>query len=80
MNLKTILVPVDGSIVAEAALAPAVALAREANAKIVLLRAAEAHTLPATDPIEAQVDVMREAQEYLASTRARMIAAGIADV
>ena len=28
MNLKTILVPLDGSTVAEAALAPAVALAR----------------------------------------------------
>lgn len=80
MNLKTILVPLDGSIVAEAALAPAVALAREAAAKLVLLRAAEAHTLPTTDPIEAQVDVMREAQDYLDAARARVTAAGAADV
>jgi nucleotide-binding universal stress UspA family protein len=80
MNLKTILVPLDGSTVAEAALAPAVALAREAGAKLVLLRAAEAHTLPTTDPIEAQVDVMREAEEYLARTRAKVMGAGIADV
>ena len=80
MNLKTILVPLDGSPVAEAALAPAVALAREAGAKLVLLRAAEAHTLPTADPIEAQVDVMREAQEYLARTRARVAGAGVADV
>lgn len=80
MNLKTVLVPLDGSIVAEAALAPAVALAREAAAKLVLLRAAEAHTLPTTDPIEAQVDVMREAQDYLDAARAHVTAAGAADV
>jgi nucleotide-binding universal stress UspA family protein len=80
MNLKTILVPLDGSTVAEAALAPAVALAREAGAKLVLLRAAEAHTLPTADPIAAQVDVMREAEEYLARTRAKVMGAGIVDV
>ena len=80
MNLKTILVPLDGSTVAEAALAPAVALAREAGAKLVLLRAAEAHTLPTADPIQAQVDVMREAQEYLARARARVAGAGVTNV
>ena len=79
MNLKTILVPLDGSTVAEAALAPAVALAREAGAKLVPLRAAEAHPA-AGDPIEAQSDVMREAQEYLAAARARVMAAGVPDV
>ena len=80
MNLKTILVPVDGSIVAEAALRPAVELAREAGAKIVLLRAAEAHTLPMADLVNAQVMVMRETQEYLAGARDRMLAAGAKDV
>ena len=80
MNVKTILVPLDGSIIAEAALTPAVELAREARAKLVLLRAAQAHTLPMTDPIEAQVDVMRESQEYLAAARARVQTAGVADV
>ncbi len=55
-------------------------LARESGAKLVLLRAAEAHTLPMTDPIEAQVDVMREAEEYLDAARARVMAAGVADV
>jgi nucleotide-binding universal stress UspA family protein len=48
MNVRTILVPLDGSIIAEAALTPAVELAREARAKLVLLRAAQAHTLPMT--------------------------------
>jgi nucleotide-binding universal stress UspA family protein len=80
MKVKTILVPLDGSIVAEAALTPAVDLAREAGARLVLLRAAQAHTLPMADPIEAQVDVMREAQEYLAAARARVTAAGVRDV
>jgi nucleotide-binding universal stress UspA family protein len=80
MKLSTILVPLDGSIVAEAALTPAVDLARTAGAKMVLLRAAEAHTGPLTDPVEAQVHVMREAEEYLAATQARVKSAGVAEV
>ena len=55
-------------------------LAREAHAKLILLRAAEAHTRPLADPIEAQVDVMRETTTYLGATRARVMAAGVADV
>ena len=80
MNVKTVLVPLDGSIFAEAALAPAADLAREAGAKLLLLRAAKAHTLPLADPIKAEVDVIHEAQEYLAAARARMTAAGVGDV
>jgi nucleotide-binding universal stress UspA family protein len=80
MNVKTILVPLDGSLLAEAALTPAVEFARQAGAKLVLLRAAQAHTLPMADLIEAQVLVMREAQEYLETVRARLRAAGIDDV
>jgi nucleotide-binding universal stress UspA family protein len=71
MNVKSILVPLDGSISAEAALTPAVDLARDKAARLVLLRAAEAHTLVA-DPTEAQVAAVREAEEYLASLRARV--------
>jgi len=80
MKLKTILVPLDGSSVAEAALTPAVDLAREAGAKLVLLRAAEAHARPMADPVEAQVSVIREAQDYLTAVRGRALAAGVADV
>ena len=80
MNLKTILVPLDGSSVAEAALTPAVDLARETGAKLLLLRAAEAPTRPTADPVEAQVVVMQEAQEYLAAAQDRVMAAGVADV
>jgi nucleotide-binding universal stress UspA family protein len=80
MKLKTIIVPLDGSIVAEAALTRAVELAQETRAKLVLLRAAEAHPLPMVDPTEAQVVVMREAQDYLAAVRERVKAAGVIDV
>jgi len=76
-NIKTILVPLDGSAVAEAALAPAVELAREASATLILMRAAEPRTLPLGDPIEDPHEVMREAREYLAATRARLMGAGV---
>ena len=80
MNLKTILVPLDGSIMAEAALRPAVDLARKEGARLLLIRAAEAHRLPTTDPVEAQVRVMREAEEYLAGARERVRASGLGEV
>ena len=75
MNVKTILVPLDGSLLAEMALTPAVEMAREKGAKLVLLRAAEAHTTVA-DPTEAQVTVVREAEDYLAGVRARVLEGG----
>jgi nucleotide-binding universal stress UspA family protein len=80
MNVKTILVPLDGSIIAEAALAPAVDLARETGAKLVLLRAAEAQHRPMADPIDIQVELMCEAQEYLAGVRSRVLEAGVGTV
>ena len=72
MDVKTILVPLDGSFLGELALAPAIDLARDKGAKLVLLRAAEAHTTVA-DPTEAQVAVVREAEEYLAAVRTRVL-------
>lgn len=80
MNAKTILVPLDGSTLAETALTPAVETAREKNAKLVLLRAAEAHPMPMADPAEAQVEVVRQAEEYLAGVRERVTRGGLADV
>ena len=71
MNVKTILVPLDGSRLAELALEPALEMARDRGAKLVLLRAAEAHTTVA-DPTEAQVTVVREAEEYLADVANRL--------
>jgi nucleotide-binding universal stress UspA family protein len=80
MNVKTILVPLDGSALAQAALPPAVDLARERGAKLVLVRAAEAHTLPMADPIEGQVKAVRRAEEYLAAIRDGVAEAGVHDV
>lgn len=59
MKLEKILVPLDGSPLAEAALAPAIELADFSGARLFLLRAAQAHTLPGVDPTEAEVKVVR---------------------
>ena len=64
MKLDKILVPLDGSPLAEAALPKAVEMAEDSGAQLLLLRAAEAHTLPGADPIEAQIKVVREAEDY----------------
>ena len=79
MNVKTILVPLDGSRLAELALAPALDMARDKGAKLVLLRAAEAHTTVA-DPTEAQVAVVREAEGYLTDVRARLAGEGAVEI
>jgi nucleotide-binding universal stress UspA family protein len=80
MNITRILVPLDGSTLAEAALAPAVALAQKHGARLVLLRAAEAHTLPMADPTDAQVAAVRDAEQYLAGARDQVRRASVADV
>ncbi len=80
MKIKTILVPLDGSTLAEGALSPAVDLARDYGSRLVLMRAAEAHTTPMADPTEAQVQVVRSAERYLAEARDRVTRAGVAGV
>ncbi|HXH82801.1 MAG TPA: universal stress protein [Candidatus Tectomicrobia bacterium] len=80
MEIKTVMVPLDGSVLAEAALSPAVDLALKSNARLVLLRAAEAHTGPLTDAVAAQVEAVREAEEYLAGVRERVARAGVTAV
>jgi len=80
MNVKTILVPLDGSTLAESALTSAVDLARGYGAKVVLLRAAEAHSLPMADPTEAQVEAVRAAEAYLADARGRVAQAGVGEI
>jgi nucleotide-binding universal stress UspA family protein len=79
MNFKKILVPLDGSALAEAALGRALEFVG-AGAKLVLVRAAEAHALPGVDPTGAQVEVVREAEDYLAAVVARLSEKGVIGV
>jgi nucleotide-binding universal stress UspA family protein len=79
MKRRKILVPLDGSRLAEAALGEAVELAG-AGATLVLLRAAEAPLRPLSDPTDAQVEVVREAEAYLESVAKRAREACVAQV
>ena len=79
MDFKTILVPLDGSSLAESALPRAMTFAKD-GARLILVRAAEAHTLPTADAAEAQVKVVRDADDYLATVKTRLAKAGARDV
>jgi nucleotide-binding universal stress UspA family protein len=72
MKLDRILVPLDGSALAESALSAAVELARPTGATLILVRSAEARVLPGGDPVAAQVGVVREAEAYLEGVAARL--------
>ena len=80
MKTERILVPLDGSALAEAAIEAALDLGRATPSKLILLRAAEAHTLPGADPTEEQVAVVREAEQYLAAIADRLTKRGAKDV
>lgn len=71
-----ILVPLDGSAVAEAILPEAEKVAIAFKSTISLLRVAYAPTVPGTDPTEAQVAVVQEAEEYLHGIEQRLQAKG----
>jgi len=73
MTFDKILVPLDGSLLAETALPTAVELiGSNAKATLILLRATEAITVPGVDPLDAQVAVVREARDYLEAVAARL--------
>ena len=80
MKIGKILVPLDGSALAESAIATAVEMARPGLATLVLVRAAEAHTFPGADPTDAQVAVVREAEVYLAGVAERLKQQGLTKV
>ncbi len=81
MKIGKVLVPLDGSPLAEAALAKAVELVHDSPAgSLLLLRAAEAPMLSGRDPIEAQIDVIREAEEYLDAVAERIRKQGVDEV
>ena len=78
MALDTILVPLDGSDLAEAALETALDLLNEQpTAMLVLLRAAEASAARASDRTEERARLVREAESYLNGVAAGLREAGI---
>ena len=62
---KSILVPLDGSKLAENILAEVEQLAVLLNARLNLIYVSKAHVLPGVDPTDAQVRVVNKAKEYL---------------
>jgi nucleotide-binding universal stress UspA family protein len=77
MKADRILVPLDGSELAEAAIAGAVERAASRSATLMLVRAAEARTLPGTDMIGAQIEAVQEAEGYLAAVKAKLEKQGV---
>ena len=75
-KLDKILVPLDGSECAENILPKVEELAKKLKASIALLRVAYAHTFPGVDPTEAEVTVVREAEEYLRKIEEKLKAKG----
>lgn len=73
---KRILVPLDGSECSETIIPKVEELASNMKAGICLLRVASAHTFPGVDPTEAEVKVVREAEEYLQVLEDRLRAKG----
>ncbi len=76
-EIKKILVPLDGSPCAETVLPKVEKLAVDLKAGICLLRVAIAHTFPGIDPTDAEVKVVREAEDYLKTVEERFKAKGL---
>ena len=75
-RFRKILVPLDGSECAENILPKVEKLASDLKASVALLRVAYAHTFPGVDTTEAEVKVVREAEEYLRKVEERLKAKG----
>src|SRR5690242_10793785 len=74
--LKKILVPLDGSPLAEQAISYAAELSVPTGASLLLVRAAYSHTLPGVDPRERKEGAIQEAEEYLSETAAALVERG----
>jgi nucleotide-binding universal stress UspA family protein len=72
-----ILVPLDGSVLAEAILPQVTELATLHGAEIILLRVALAHTFPGTNQTVAQVQAIHAAEAYLGGVVEGLLTDGI---
>jgi nucleotide-binding universal stress UspA family protein len=69
---KVILVPLDGSPLAERAVPYAARFAVESDARLCLVRAAIGHFSPSEDPAEVQIRAVEDAEGYLEAVAARI--------
>ncbi len=76
--LKKIVVPLDGSALAEAVLPQVIEFARALGAELLVLRVAFAHVFPGVDATEMEVETVRQAEEYVAGVATQLTEAGIA--
>ena len=74
---KKILVPLDGSKLAEGIIPRVEWLAKIHDGEVTLIRVALAYTFPGADPVQHQVNVVREAEEYLAKVEANLKSVGV---
>lgn len=77
--MERILVPLDGSVLSEAVVPVAEALARDYGAELLLLRAVRVHPGAGPDPLEPEVKV-GEAETYLARIAEELEARGLSRV
>ena len=76
--LRKIVVPLDGSPLAELALTYAAELSVPTGARLLLVRAALSHTLPGVDGRERKAGAIEEAEEYLFRTASALVERGYA--
>jgi nucleotide-binding universal stress UspA family protein len=74
---ERILVPLDGSKCAETVIPRVEELISGKKTGICLLRVVSASTFPGVDPTEAQVKVVREAEQYLKGLEGHLRAKGL---
>jgi nucleotide-binding universal stress UspA family protein len=81
MKATKILVPLDGSELAEAAITAALDMAKlDPAGSLILVRAAEARVMPGADPIDAQVQIVDDAEHYLARVKDGLEKRGVKNV
>ena len=77
---RRILIPLDGSKIAEAAIPEAVEMVHGRPCTFLLLRVAPARILPGADVVGDWVEAVREAEHYLAGVRKELEKEGIGPI
>lgn len=75
--MNSVLVPLDGSPLAEQSLPYAASLARRSGARVILVPAAQAHTLLDVDAGTAQIAAMQRAEQDLEAVATRLYSEGV---